>query len=362
MQLTSDARATRKLGIRLSVRPALRFNTPPKQPNISSLMMGHSSPPSLPVEKKKKKKSKNKESASLSTSTIGGAQASSSTIEDSDGISRAIQTALDHVAGDGAITTLSSTPSDLSQDGAGTSSSKKRRAAGASNDPGLDSLVQQKPKKKKTKENSISSTSPPNANQASTSHVPNVSQLVPEYIPAQHEPTHIPIDPALTVNEQMIQHNSLPQPSPSNAAFVNDLTGATEGLSSDTHVPGSYIFSQEADLLNSNEDILRALQGFDMSKFAGALKSYTDSLASEHSTAAQSQSSQAGPSRLAGAALPIAAQSPSVAGQKSRSRKIVAPQPGSQVVNPEHADILATHWLNPAKLAELVKEQGKFYS
>jgi hypothetical protein len=333
-------------------------------------MMDHNPPTSTPVEKKKKKKHP-KQASDPPLSSAGGAiaQTSNSFVEDGDGITRAIQTALDHTAAAGATASSSSAPINLSapRDGPTVSGSRKRRAAGTANETAPDGPGQPKSKRMKGKGSSTSSSSSPsNTNQASATPDPNMSQLMPAYIPAHNGADHIPIDPALTANDQMLQHHSHPQSSP-NAAFMSALTSAA---SADASVTNSYGFNQDVDLpmLSSNEDIIRALQGFDMSKFAGALKSYTDSLASGHPAPAQphSQPSEAGSSRVLGTGLPNNAQPASApsgsSGQKTRTRKIVAPQPGSQVVNPEHADILATHWLNPAKLAELVKEQGTLHS
>lgn len=328
--------------------------------------MSSAPPSSTPIDKKKKKKVKNQASES---STASDQPVTSSSIEDSDGLSRAIQTALDHAQAAGVIAASSEAPADLSTSAANSSKSKKRRAASTPNEAGsaLDGSEQQKSKKKKTSNNSATaSLSLQNTGQSNPTAAPNMSQLVPAYIPSNLNDPHIPIDPALTANDQMIQHHSHPQSPAPNAAFMGALATATAALqhqATDAPVSSPYIFNQDTDLsmLSSNEDILRALQGLDMTRFAGALNSLT----SENPTVtpANAQSSEAGPSGVTGMGLantsqPAAGPSSS-SGNKPRPRKVVVPQPGSQIVNPEHADILATHWLNPAKLAELVKEQGE---
>ncbi|KAF8607670.1 hypothetical protein BDV93DRAFT_434965 [Ceratobasidium sp. AG-I] len=100
-----------------------------------------------------------------------------------------------------------------------------------------------------------------------------------------------------------------------------------------------------------------------MTKFAGALKSYSDALETENAANGHLQSNEPGPSTVSGGSSSAgpATNASSASGSRPRAKKVVVPQPTGQVVNTEHADILATHWLNPAKLAGLVKEQGLVY-
>ncbi|KAJ1308575.1 hypothetical protein OPQ81_004274 [Rhizoctonia solani] len=327
----------------------------------------HPSPPaSAPVEKKKKKKPK-KHASDASPSSADGAPnlTMSSNIDIDDGINRAIQTALDHAT---AIATPSST-AEFSTTQERVSKPKKRHAT--SNEPTPDGSEPRKSKKKKSGNNPAATSSPvvspPTTNQSSATPDPNMAHLMPAYIPTAIGSPHIPIDPALTGNGHMLQQHGHPQVGASNSGFmgaVAAINGAPQHHP-DALVPGSYMFGQDSDLssLGSNEELLRALQGFDLSKFTGVFK-YPESVAGENA-ASTHQANEPSHSRLGNAAQPDLSQaavvSAGASGSKHRQKKIVAPQPGSQVVNPEHADILATHWLNPAKLAELVKEQGLVY-
>ncbi|ELU45902.1 nucleolar protein [Rhizoctonia solani AG-1 IA] len=339
------------------------FNHPSQTADISSVIMQPSSPPaSAPVEKRKKKKSK-KHTSDVSSPSVGGATSvtTNSVINTEDGINRAIQTALDHAT---AIATPSSTngPSTTQER---SSKSKKRHAT--SNDPIADGSEPRKSKKQKSSDNSVAPSSPimspPTANPTNVTPNPNTAHLVSAYIPPQLGHSHIPIDPTLTGHEHLMQQHPHLQAIVPNATFTGNALAAANGASQ--HHPdalGSFIFNQDADLssLGSNEELIRALQGFDLSKFAGVFK-YPESMSTEN-PAPVHQGNEPGPSRLGNNPQlnidqPVAVSS-GASGNKPRQKKIVAPQPGSQIVNPEHADILATHWLNPAKLAELVKEQG----
>ncbi|CAE6455851.1 unnamed protein product [Rhizoctonia solani] len=330
-----------------------------------SVIMHPSPPVSTPVEKKKKKKSKKPASDASSPATGGSSNVTtSSTVNAEDGANRAIQTSLDHAT---AIATPSSTAEPSIQEGV--SKSKKRHAT--SNEPMPDGSEPRKSKKKKSRDNSIASSSPvvspPTTNQASAAPDPNVAHLMSAYIPVTIGAPHIPIDPALTGNEHIMQQHPHPQTDAPNSAFIGAIHTTANGVPQhhpDALVPG-YIFNQDTDLssLGSNEELLRALQGFDLSKLTGVFK-YPESMATENAVPTH-QASEPGPSGLGNIAQPDLSQpvvgSVGTSGSKPRQKKIVAPQPGSQMVNPEHADILATHWLNPAKLAELVKEQGLVY-
>ncbi|KAG8763585.1 hypothetical protein FRC11_001154 [Ceratobasidium sp. 423] len=331
-----------------------------------SVIMHPSPPTSAPVEKKRKKKSK-KPSSDTSPPSAGGASnvTTNSNIDTDDSINQAIQTALDHAT---AIATPSSTAQLSSTQGV--SKSKKRHAA--SNEPTPDGSELPQSKKKKSSNNSVASSSPvmspPTTNQTSATPDPNVTHHMPAYVSVTMGGPHIPIDPALTGNEHIMQQHPHPQAGAPNPAFMGAVLATANGAPQQHHpdalVPG-YMFNQDTDLssLGSNEELLRALQGFDLSKLTGVFK-YPEPMATEN-PAPVHQANEPGPSRLEGASQPDLSQPVSApagaSGSKSRQKKIVAPHPGSQMVNPEHADILATHWLNPAKLAELVKEQGLVY-
>ncbi|CEL59474.1 DNA-binding protein REB1 OS=Kluyveromyces lactis (strain ATCC 8585 / CBS 2359 / DSM 70799 / NBRC 1267 / NRRL Y-1140 / WM37) GN=REB1 PE=3 SV=2 [Rhizoctonia solani AG-1 IB] len=330
--------------------------------------MHPSSPPASALAEKRKRKNTKKHTSDVLSPSAGGATnlATDSTIDTEDGINRAIQTALDHA-------TAIATPSNASEPPGiqeAASNSRKRRAI--SNDPAVDGSEPRKSKKKKAGDSSVASSSPvispPTSNQSNVTPNPNTAHLVSAYIPPHLGGSHIPIDPALTGNEHLMQQHSHShsQAVAPNPGFIGNILAPANGVSQlHPDTLGSFIFNQDTDLssLGSNEELLRALQGFDLSKFAGVFK-YPESMTTENSGSVH-QVNEPGSSRLGNITQLNLAQSMAASsgasGSKPRQKKIVAPQPGSQIINPEHADILATHWLNPAKLAELVKEQGLVY-
>ena len=329
------------------------------------------SPPPAPatLDNKKKKKAKNQPTNPASSSATATHPVPNTSTTDGDSLTRAIQNALDHVRVIGAIATPSDNAANPSNAPGGSSGTKsrKRRAATSQDDSVLAAEAgpdTQKAKRKKKKHDAAAVSNPPGSaptvGQTTVAATPgDMSQLVSAYIPAQHEAAHIPIDPALTANDQVMQHAIHSQAAPS-APYMGALTNAAATLEHEgNHDADPYMYSQDGlPILGSNEDILHALQGFDMSKFAGALKSYSDAM--ENAAAGHSQPNESGPSTVNGRSTSDGpATSASASTSRPRAKKIVAPQPTGQVVNSEHADILATHWLNPAKLAGLVKEQGE---
>ncbi|QRV87574.1 Myb-like DNA-binding domain protein [Ceratobasidium sp. AG-Ba] len=286
-------------------------------------------------KKKKKSKKRTPDSASAPGHPAGN------TAEDG-AISQAIQNALDQVRASEVVATSSSGVA-TSHGEASATRSKKRQATDDTGSVVEPDVAQSKQKKKK-KQHATSATSVHSSLSTPSGESPNpveasgMPQLTQAYIPS-HLSQHIPIDPALTQPNQMAQPH--PHPSSSNSPFPMDHGAGV--LHQDATGGDPYLFHQDGDMsmLGSNEDILRALQGFDMSKFTA--------LASEHSDTG----GDPGPSTVA--SVPSASQS------RAKPKKTVPPQPTGQIVNTEHADILATHWLNPAKLSELVKSQGLVY-
>ncbi|KAG8745543.1 RNA polymerase I enhancer binding protein [Ceratobasidium sp. 414] len=287
------------------------------------------------------KKKKSKKHVSEDVSTIGHPPAN--TTEDG-GISQAIQNALDHVRASEAIATSFDGLATSHGEQPTTKAKKRSNAddAGPAVEP--DATRPKAKKKKKQHDTSVASASPALApsvgGPSNVPDTPDTSRLAPVYA-SPHTSHNIPIDPALTENDQLVQpsHSHTSSSSP----FTMD-TGAAALQHQDSPNADAYMFNQDNDMsmLGSSEDILRALQGFDISKFTA--------LASENPESVQSHSGDPGPSTAV-----------STSQSRSRAKRTVAPQPTGQVINPEHADILATHWLNPAKLADLVKSQGLVY-
>ncbi|KAG8750549.1 RNA polymerase I enhancer binding protein, partial [Ceratobasidium sp. 428] len=286
-----------------------------------------------PPHDKKKKKSKKYISGDI------GHQPTNTTKDGS--IPQVVQDAVDHVRASEAIATSSSNLATARGGQPSTKAKKRPNTDGACSTTELDA-TQPKPKKKKQQAVSVV---PPTPNLAPSHSGPSngisssdMPRLASAYIPP-HMSQHIPIDPALTHSDQMVpppHHHA----SSSNSPFTMDAgTSALQPQGSAN--ADDYMFNQDITMLGSNEDILRALQGFDISKLA--------TLAADSPESGHPQTG--GPSTADNASQ----------SSRSRSKKTVAPQPTGQAVNPEHADILATHWLNPAKLADLVKSQGLVY-
>lgn len=133
-----------------------------------------------------------------------------------------------------------------------------------------------------------------------------------------------------------------------------------------------------ANGLNTNEDILRAIQELDLTKLAAVLKAFGDaaSVGSVPFNLASCLSPQhavpyytGGPNEPSGSQVPafssaILGQPPKnppkfLAATKKRSTAVTMPVLTTNQ-NPEHAHILATRWMNASKLAEMVKETGSF--
>jgi len=107
----------------------------------------------------------------------------------------------------------------------------------------------------------------------------------------------------------------------------------------------------------SNEDILRAIQGLDMSKLGDTVKTLTEASepADSPSFPGALQAQQSQPlSDQAAVASGISKQS-SVRAKPKRTLDMTLPGPEA---NEDHAHLLANKWLSTSKLATLVKTQG----
>ncbi|KDQ15397.1 hypothetical protein BOTBODRAFT_108677 [Botryobasidium botryosum FD-172 SS1] len=107
------------------------------------------------------------------------------------------------------------------------------------------------------------------------------------------------------------------------------------------------------ELFQTPEDILRVIQ--DLHKFAGALR-LQNSNASTPTSGPVAGPSNARSASRSSAKKPV----------KPRTKKVVAPPPvdpdaPQSAVAAGHAEMLATKWLSPAKLKELVENEGLVY-
>ncbi|KAG9128193.1 hypothetical protein FRC07_003743 [Ceratobasidium sp. 392] len=337
-ELGLESSATRKIrnspfSAQPLTSPEVFALAPPKQ-LYTSLAAMSSVVSAAPHHDKKKKKS---------TKHVSGdvGHPPANTTKDGD-VSQSIQNAIDHVRASEVVATSSSSLA-TSHGGQPGTKAKKRPNTDDTSPTVQPDATQLKAKKKKKQHGTSATLTAPSLGPSHTisldiSGAPDLPQLASAYVPS-HMTQHIPIDPALTQTDQIAQPPH-PHTSANNSPFVMDAN-ASALQHQDNSNTDAYIFNQDSDMamLGSNEDILRALQGFDISKFT--------ELATENP---ESVHLQPGPSTAGDASQ-----------SRARTKKTVAPQPTGQIVNPEHADILATHWLNPAKLADLVKSQGLVY-
>jgi hypothetical protein len=108
----------------------------------------------------------------------------------------------------------------------------------------------------------------------------------------------------------------------------------------------------------SNDDILRALQDLDLSKVANLLKHLGDA-----ASAANLSVAPAG--NITDPPLPKkVASGGEKKGKHRRTLDMSLPDPTvTAYSNPSHAELLATKWMSPQKLAEMVRTEGmSFFS
>lgn len=116
----------------------------------------------------------------------------------------------------------------------------------------------------------------------------------------------------------------------------------------------------------SNEDILRALQEIDIGKLTAALKNIGDSGGNNGPASPLPQlpfmpSGTAPPTEITPISVMPVNRPPSkkAFSKNGHKRTIDMSLPGGeQHINPTHASMLSTKWLNASKLAELVREEG----
>ncbi|KAM6496056.1 hypothetical protein JOM56_008762 [Amanita muscaria] len=124
--------------------------------------------------------------------------------------------------------------------------------------------------------------------------------------------------------------------------------------------PPPFIHAPFSDVtFGSNEDVLRALQDIDMSKIANVLKTLEDaaSAANVHLPSLGYLPDPPVTSPLGQMPVPSNAIIANTNSTAHSPRAKAVPQQ----THPGHAHLLANKWLNPSKLAELVKAEGLVY-
>lgn len=119
----------------------------------------------------------------------------------------------------------------------------------------------------------------------------------------------------------------------------------------------------------SNEDVLRTLQELDISKIADVLKTLGDAAAAANIPPLPPCAPEPALYPVAATSLqplpmnglsPLSNPTHTIPSQRHSgvSHSNTAPVAQEQYVNPEHAELLCTRWLNAAKLAELAQNEG----
>lgn len=119
----------------------------------------------------------------------------------------------------------------------------------------------------------------------------------------------------------------------------------------------------------SNEDLIRSIQDFDLSKVMSVLKTLGEAAAAASVVYNPGPLFVPRPPRAPPVVNPRAAKSDSILGRPPRAPRFVQPSAttGSQneagdiaYDNPDHAHMLANVWMNTQKLNEMVKSEGTF--
>ena len=184
---------------------------------------------------------------------------------------------------------------------------------------------------------------------------PTNSQLMSAQVPVDHQLIHPPFDP----NVPMMFPNHFVAitpgfPYPMHPGFIDPA-----GLVNGTH--GRLSLPELAT--HANEEIMRTLQGVDLAKLQGVLQVLGDAAAA----AEQSSDMLHIPPGFQGMppppALPPTKQNPApshtILGQPSKNNEPPPPPDWQQFANPVHAELLATKWMNTAKLKEMAQTEGQ---
>jgi len=182
---------------------------------------------------------------------------------------------------------------------------------------------------------------------------PSNSQLTSTQVPVDQQLIHPPFDPN---TQMMFPNHFMPMapgfPYPMQPNFVDPV-----GLVSSA--PGRLSLPELAS--HANEEIIRMLQGVDLTKLQDVLQVLGDAAAVE-----QPPDMLHVPPEFQGMppppTLPPMKQNPvpshTILGQPSKDNKPPPPPDWQQFANPVHAELLATKWMNTTKLKEMAQTEG----
>lgn len=194
----------------------------------------------------------------------------------------------------------------------------------------------------------------------------------PPLPPPPPQVQHPPFPPALVHPSQFLPYGAMPYPYHLVPQPIDPTVNHPSNIFVPPPPPGAP--NPFADLnFESNEDVLRAFQDLDVTKLTNVIRSLSDATGSSDTL---SQPPSAGPSSLfspsfmnptsTDPSLPLFKQVPTSSGailgkkgSNGQQRPAFVLEDNQESINPEHAHLLATKWLNAGKLAELVRDEGQ---
>jgi hypothetical protein len=181
------------------------------------------------------------------------------------------------------------------------------------------------------------------------------SQLAPTQVPVDQQLIHPPFDP----NAQMMFPGHFMPMTPGfpyhmQPGFV-DPAGLVSGA------PGRLSLPELAS--HANEEIMRMLQGVDLTRLQGVLQVLGDAAAAADQPSDMLHVPPVFQGMPPPPTLPPTKQNPvpshTILGQPSKDNKPPPPPPDwQQFANPVHAELLATKWMNTTKLREMARTEG----
>jgi hypothetical protein len=178
--------------------------------------------------------------------------------------------------------------------------------------------------------------------------------LIPTQVPVDHQLIHPPFDPNA---QMMFPGHFMPMgpgfPYHMQAGFF-DPAGLANGA------PGRLSLPELAS--HANEEIMRTLQGVDLAKLQGVLQVLGDAAAAAEHPSDMLHVHPAFQGMPPPPTLPPTKQNPApshtILGQPSKNNEPPPPPDWQQFANPVHAELLATKWMNTTKLKEMAQTEG----
>lgn len=183
---------------------------------------------------------------------------------------------------------------------------------------------------------------------------PTNPQLISTQVAADQQLIHPAFDP----NSPMIFSNHfVPMtpgfPYPMQSGFV-DPAGLVSGTQGRLSLPEL--------ASHANDEIMRTLQGVDLAKLQGVLQVLGDAAAAAEQPSDVLHVSPGFQGMPPPPTLPPTKQNPApshtILGQPSKNNEPPPPPDWQQFANPVHAELLATKWMNTAKLKEMAQTEG----